>query len=211
MKIEHKDFIGYYYDLYPQGYCQHLIDQFNLLEEKGVGANRQRSEKTHKHIKDDYQINVNLRNHDLEPFKWTEQHPDGVDREFIRDVSDLFFEGLQRCYDEYSEKYSVLRDNGNVRASVMKMQRTGPGGGYHIWHAEQGPGANASRVVVYMLYLNTIEGDGAETEFLYQKTRVKPQENLMLVWPASYTHAHRGNPVLGEQSKYIVTGWFYYD
>jgi len=32
-----------------------------------------------------------------------------------------------------------------------------------------------------------------------------------LLWPASYTHAHRGNPVFGEQSKYVVTGWFYYD
>jgi len=33
----------------------------------------------------------------------------------------------------------------------------------------------------------------------------------MLLWPATFTHAHRGNPVLGEQSKYIVTGWFYYE
>ena len=211
MRVEYKDFIGYYYDLYPQGYCQHLIEQFNLLEEKGIGANRQRGEGAHKHIKDDYQIAINLKNHHLDPFKWTELHPDGVEREFEKDSCDFFFDGLQRCYDEYSGLYSVLRENGNIRASVMKMQRTDPGGGYHVWHGEQGPGTHANRAVVYMLYLNTIEGEGAETEFLYQKTRVKPQENLMLVWPASYTHAHRGNPVLGEQSKYIVTGWFYYD
>ena len=94
----------------------------------------------------------------------------------------------------------------------MKMQRTGPGGGYHIWHAEQGPAEHASRVVVYMLYLNSIfPQDGAETEFLYQKKRVNPTENTMLLWPASYTHSHRGNAVLGETHKYIVTGWFYYD
>jgi hypothetical protein len=37
------------------------------------------------------------------------------------------------------------------------------------------------------------------------------EENLMLIWPAAYTHAHRGNPVYGKNSKYIVTGWFYYD
>ena len=94
---------------------------------------------------------------------------------------------------------------------VMKMQRTGPGGGYHVWHGEQGPGTHANRAVVYMLYLNDLDGEGGETEFLYQKMRVKPEENLMLVWPASFTHAHRGNPVLGETHKYIVTGWFYYD
>lgn len=205
MRTEHKDFIGYYYDLYPQGYCQHLIKEFNRLEEGGVGANRQRGEGAHKHVKDDYQIGINLRNHSLEPFKWI----DGEEK--CWDACDLFFDGLQRCYDEYSGLYSVLRENGNIRASVMKMQRTGPGGGYHVWHGEQGPGTHANRCVVYMVYLNTIEEEGAETEFLYQKTRIKPQENLMLLWPASYTHAHRGNPVLGEQSKYIVTGWFYYD
>ena len=95
---------------------------------------------------------------------------------------------------------------------MMKMQRTGPGGGYHVWHGEQGPGAHANRVVVYMLYLNSIAPeDGAETEFLYQKKRFSPAENTMVLWPASYTHAHRGNPVLGETHKYIVTGWFYYD
>ena len=204
--IEHKDFIGYYHNLYPEGYCKHLIEQFNLLEEKGIGANRQRGEGAHKHVKDDYQIGVNLRNHNLEPFKWFEG-----DVEFERDPGDIFFDGLQKCYDEYSTKYSILRDNGNIRASTMKMQRTGPGGGYHVWHGEQGPGLQANRCVVYMVYLNTLERDGGETEFLYQRTRVAPQENLMLLWPASYTHAHRGNPVLGEQSKYIVTGWFYYD
>jgi len=211
MKIEYRDFIGYYHDLYPNGYCQHLIKEFNRLEDGGVGSNRQLGEGAHKHVKDDYQININLRCHNLEPFKWTETDQNGLNKELEKDSCDFFFDGLQRCYDEYSSAYSVLRDQGKIRASIMKMQRTGPGGGYHIWHAEQGAGIHANRVVVYMLYLNDIDGDGAETEFLYQKTRVKPQENLMILWPASYTHAHRGNPVLGEQSKYIVTGWFYYD
>lgn len=205
MNIEHKEYIGFYRDLFPAGYCQHLITEFNRLEEGGIGSNRQNSERANKHVKDDYQISINLRNHSLEPFKWF----DGEEK--CWDACDLFFDGLQRCYNDYSSTYSVLRDDGHIRATVMKMQRTGPGGGYHVWHGEQGPGTQANRVVVYMLYLNTIEEEGAETEFLYQKLRVKPEENLMLLWPASYTHAHRGNPVLGTQSKYVVTGWFYYD
>lgn len=197
--VEHKDFIGYYRNLYPAGYCEHLIKEFNRLEEGGVGANRQRSENALKHVKDDYQIGIELRNHNLQRFE-------------DKDSCDLFFHGLQVCYDDYTSKYSILRDDGKIRASVMKMQRTGPGGGYHVWHGEQGPGAQANRVLVYMVYLNSFEeNDGGETEFLYQRTRVKPEENLMLLWPASYTHAHRGNPVLTDKYKYIVTGWFYYD
>jgi hypothetical protein len=105
----------------------------------------------------------------------------------------------------------VLKD-GKIHGTAMKMQRTSPGGGYHVWHGEQGNGAHAERVLVYMLYLNDLgEADGGETEFLYQRTRIRPQENTMVVWPAAFTHAHRGNTVLGEQSKYIVTGWFYYE
>jgi hypothetical protein len=128
------------------------------------------------------------------------------------DPVDMFFNGLQNCYDSYCTQYSVLKTNASIRATVMKMQRTGPGGGYHVWHAEQGAGRHASRVVTYMLYLNTIKPqDGAETEFLYQRKRFNPVENTMVLWPAAYTHAHRGNPVLGTDYKYIVTGWFYYD
>lgn len=211
MRIEHKNFIGFYYDLYPTGYCQHLINEFNRLEDLGVGSNRQRSEGLPKHIKNDHCIGVNMRNHRLEQFQWTESDSDGTKQFFEKDTCDMFFSALQSCYDDYSDLYSVLRSQGNIRASEMKMQRTGPGGGYHVWHGEQGPGPQANRAVVYMLYLNNIEGEGGETEFLYQKMRVKPQENLMILWPASYTHAHRGNPLLCEQSKYIVTGWFYYD
>ena len=199
MNAEYFEHIALFKDVYPDGYCQHLIAEFDRLESGGVGSNRQKSEGAFRHAKDDYQIGIELRNHNLLPFN--EQNSER-----------LFFDGLQKCYDEYTNKYSILRDNGNIRATVMKMQRTGAGGGYHIWHGEQGPGAHANRVVVYMLYLNSLPPeDGAETEFLYQKKRFNPTENVMVLWPAAYTHAHRGNPVLSQTYKYIVTGWFYYD
>jgi hypothetical protein len=199
MTTEYIEHIALYKNVYPEGYCQHLISEFNRLEEGGAGANRQTSEGALRHVKDDYQIVMDLRNHNLLPFNG-------------KDPCDLFFEGLQRCYDGYSSKYSVLKDSGSLRATIMKLQRTGPGGGYHVWHCEQGSKQQTSRVLVYMLYLNTIAPEeGAETEFLYQKKRFSPTENTMVLWPAAYTHAHRGNPVLGETHKYIVTGWFYHD
>jgi hypothetical protein len=126
-------------------------------------------------------------------------------------VTRMFFDGLQRCYDAYTEQFSLLRD-GKITGTAMKMQRTDPGGGYHVWHGEQGNGEHADRVLVYMLYLNTLTVEEAgETEFLYQQRRISPQENTMVLWPAAFTHAHRGNTVFGERSKYIVTGWFYYE
>ena len=198
MNVEHKDFIAIYKDVYPEGYCKHLITEFDRLEQSGAGSNRQRSEGADAHIKNDHQIALNMRAHTLAPFEDTA-------------ATDIFFNGLQRCYDEYTNKYSVLKDS-KISGTAMKMQRTAPGGGYHVWHSEQGNGVHADRALVYMLYLNTLDLDAAgETEFLYQQRRIQPHENTMILWPAPFTHAHRGNTVFGNQSKYIVTGWFYYD
>lgn len=198
MNIEHKDFIGLYKGVYPDGYCQHLINEFERLVESGAGNNRQKGEGAPKHRKNDMQLGLNFGVHTAAAFN-------GVSAERV------FFDGLQKCYDTYAEEFSVLKD-GKIHGTAMKMQRTSPGGGYHMWHGEQGNGAHAERVLVYMLYLNDLgEAEGGETEFLYQRTRIRPQENTMVVWPAAFTHAHRGNTVLGEQSKYIVTGWFYYE
>lgn len=196
MNIEEKDFIILYKNVYQEGYCQHLINEFERLVENGAGYDRQKFERSRKHEKNDMQLNLNIRNHHASYF----QNEDPVD---------IFFNGLQSCYEHYSEKFSVLQDI-KIKASVMKMQRTSPGGGYHVWHAEQGPNQNANRVLVYMLYLNTLSTEEAgETEFLYQRLRLQPEENVMVMWPASYTHPHRGNVVHGQKNKYIVTGWFY--
>lgn len=199
MNIEHFDHIALYKDVYPEGYCQHLISEFDRLEQGGAGSNRQKSEGVPKHFKDDYHIYLNLNNHNAIAFE-------------NRPVDNIFFEGLQTCYNDYANKYSSLKENGEIKATAFKMQRTSSGGGYHLWHAEQGSGNSARRVVVYSLYLNSLSPEeGAETEFLYQRKRISPVENTMVLWPAAYTHAHRGNPVLGDRAKYIVTGWFYYD
>jgi hypothetical protein len=198
MNIEHENFITVYSNVYPEGYCQHLINEFERMVKSGAGSNRQQSEGAKKHIKNDMQLNLNMSHHAPENFE-----NEGTD--------ELFFKGLQRCYDDYAEQYSELQ-NSKIKALTMKAQRTDPGGGYHIWHSEQSNGRNLNRVVVYALYLNTLdEKDGGETEYLYQKRRIRPVENTMVLWPAGFTHPHRGNTVLGEKAKYIVTGWFYYE
>jgi len=198
MNVEYKDFIAVYRDVYPEGYCQHLISEFDRLVESGAGSSRQQSEGAPKHHKNDLQLDFNFGVHTVAMFNGFS-------------ASKTFFNGLQACYDNYINEFSILK-NSSIRATAMKMQKTDPGGGYHLWHCEQGNKDHAERVLVYMLYLNDLsEQDGGETEFIYQRRRVRPEENTMILWPAAYTHTHRGNTVLGNKSKYIVTGWFYYD
>jgi hypothetical protein len=198
MNVEYKDYIGIYKGLYPDGYCSHLINEFERLVNSGAGSNRQNSENALAHCKNDMQLGLNVGAHAVAPFN--EQR-----------VEDIFFNRIQQCFLDYTKQYSILKD-AKISGTTMKMQRTSPGGGYHVWHCEQNNGPQASRVLVYMLYLNTLgDKEGGETEFLYQKTRIAPEENTIIMWPAAFTHPHRGNTVLGEQCKYIATGWFYYD
>ena len=55
------------------------------------------------------------------------------------------------------------------------------------------------------MFLNTID-EGGETEFLEQGLRFKPKAGDVLIWPAYFTHPHRGNPPLSND-KYLATGW----
>lgn len=196
MNIKEDNFINVYSGVYPENFCQHLVNEFERHISLGSGSNRMQSENAAKHQKDDYQLFYNGKNFNIEPF------------EDIRS-EDLFFDGLQKCFDHYTSSYSILKDF-NINCNHMKFQKTTEGGGYHVWHCEQANGKDASRVLVYMLYLNTLpEESNGETEFLYQKKRLTPTENTIVLWPAGFTHPHRGNPVYGSTAKYIVTGWFF--
>lgn len=194
MNSRYIDFIGMYENVYPDGFCNHMISEFERLLNNGFCGNRQDIEKVNKTQKEDNFYFLNMRNHSLSSFN---------------DVSvmNIFMTGLQNCFDEYVDQYDILKDL-NLKCTSVKMQKTNPGAGYHIWHCEQGNEESANRCLVYALYLNDIDEAG-ETEFLYQKLRVPPKENSMVLWPAGFTHPHRGNVVHGNKSKYIITGWFY--
>jgi len=198
MNYEIKDFIGVFSNVYPDDFCEHLIAEFDRNQKLGAGSDRQGSENALKHIKNDYQISSNGKNINFDLFE-------------EKNTINMFFKGLQHCYEAYTGEFSTLKDI-KINCNNMKMQKTSNGGGYHVWHGEQGNGDQANRGLVYMLYLNTLppEANG-ETEFLYQQRRINPVENTMVLWPAAFTHAHRGNPVYGDNAKYIVTGWFYHE
>jgi hypothetical protein len=191
---QYTDFIGMYQNVFPDGFCSHAISEFERILSSGSCGNRQDSEGAKKTLKQDYHYFLNMRNHVMSPFN---------NCQFM----EIFWTGLQNCFDEYCDEYDSLRDL-NLKCSSVKMQKTDPGAGYHIWHSEQGNGAESARCLVYSAYLNDID-DAGETEFLYQKLRIAPKENSIIIWPAAFTHTHRGNVVHGNKSKYIITGWFY--
>ena len=95
---------------------------------------------------------------------------------------------------------------GNFHYTSLKIQKTLPTEGYHVWHIEHGPGfENEPRAFVFSIYLNDVE-EGGETEFLHFSKRVKPKTGRIVIWPSGFPYLHRGNsPLSGE--KYILTSW----
>jgi hypothetical protein len=92
----------------------------------------------------------------------------------------------------------------------LNLQHYIPGAGFKKWHTERTSpaGVNASRHLVWMTYLNDVTDQG-ETDFYHQRIKIKPKKGLTIIWPADWTHTHRGIPS-PTQEKYVITGWYNY-
>lgn len=208
MKVTEKlDQIIVYDDVYESGYCEHVIKQFDLIEEAGLA--RSRAGDAPDHIKKD----MSIEGGGAEFFKTLlDTDNQGIGPFNGEPARAVYFRGLQECYDHYTNTFSVLKAQRSISCTTMKIQKTAPGGGYHVFHFEQGPNEQSKRILTFILYLNTIPQDcGGETEFLYQRRRYAPIANRLIMFPAAFTHTHRGNLVLKGEPKYIITGWFCYD
>ena len=72
-------------------------------------------------------------------------------------------------------------------------------------HVDVSDYKSARRWIAFLVYLND-NFTGGETEFLYQGIRIAPKKGTTIIFPASYTHMHRGNPPLGCKSILLQRG-----
>jgi hypothetical protein len=120
----------------------------------------------------------------------------------------FYYEALANCtasykkifpsLDLYLDKWRIVED--------INIQKYKPKEGFFKWHTEQGGVKNSTRMLVFMTYLNTVKNKG-ETEWMYQKLKIKAEEGLTVIWPANWNFVHRGCPS-DTETKYIITGWF---
>lgn len=170
--------------------CQKIIDHYNNLSKLNLSYNRMELRDGLAHQKKDNSV-----------------FPlDDRSMRFTPNAGflNVFIERLWACYSEYIDHYSVLRES-QQQVRSMRIQKTLPGEGYHTWHFESDTLDRGGRVCAWAVYLNTVE-QGGETEYLYQSVRVPAVEGTLVIWPAGFTHTHRGNPPLSGE-KYLLTGW----
>ena len=95
-----------------------------------------------------------------------------------------------------------------MKLNSLNIQFYKPGGGYKKWHFENGSELFLKRNLVFMTYLNDVENGG--TEFFYQKLTLPAKKGLTVIWPAYWTHLHKGQ-ISKKYEKYIATGWFEFE
>jgi hypothetical protein len=184
------NFIEIYKGAFNAEYCDKVIDAFKIAEQNGLTMNRQDHDQAPKTDKEDLATFI-----PSFPMIHTDKN--------ILDEFNRVFWG--ECYKQYAAKYSILDTFSPHNSFTIKLQKTQPGQGYHIWHAETTGKESSTRLLTWTAYMND-EFEAGETEFLYQQYRYKPSKGDVIIFPAAFTHTHRGNPPIGAD-KYIITGW----
>jgi hypothetical protein len=188
MKITHNQFIGIYENVLSEDECKNIIDLFeNDLNNKvdNYGDTQFYKDKMERY---DYQ---------------NQYESSDKSNEIVSLIDGALNEGIKL----YAEEFWIVKQLHATSLNVQ-LQKTPPRGGYHVWHCEQGFIKHAqNRVLAWTVYLNDIPSGEGETEFLWQGLRVQPKAGTVSIFPASFTHTHRGNPVYS-CNKYIATGWY---
>jgi len=123
------------------------------------------------------------------------------------EINELVYFFVSQGIDKYSNDYTFLNVNKSWRLSPSyNIQRyDGDKEGYFSIHNEAS-GSYPYRMLAWMVYLNDASSG---TEFPYQNMTIQARAGRTVIWPAAWTHPHRG-VTPNEGLKYIATGWFYY-
>jgi prolyl 4-hydroxylase len=127
--------------------------------------------------------------------------------EFNPIICDLYCRELWQVIEEYKKIYPNCYQKLHPWGwTPPRIQRYDPGKFYNVEHCENnGDKPYVTRHLAFMTYLNDIT-DGGGTEFMSQGITTKAEKGLTLIWPAGWTHYHRG-VVSNTETKYIITGW----
>ena len=181
------NFIGSW-TIEPSFICDELISYFELnISKQKQGA---ASGGLNLNIKDSVDITINP-------------------KDIVRPGNEVFksyFDQLFECYKNYVEEWTFLeRISERLEISSFNLQRYKSGQHFKEIHTERLSLENLHRIFAFMTYLNDVQ-EGGSTYFSHYDLEIQPQKGLTLIWPAEWTHAHKGNIIKGG-SKYIITGW----
>ena len=207
MKEEYKDFVGIYDKSIPVELCNTFVEWFEWCSTNNLTIGSTLSGKP-PDTDDDGVASIMREDESLHyPGRATKDKTltSVYHKSLPYSLCNEYHQNLQKCFLTYTQKYQIMYMS--LASYTFKIHKVRPGQGYHVWHCENDHTAQGDkRVLAWMTYLRVPE-EGGETEFLYQSRRIEPVVGKTLIWPAYFTHMHRGNPPL-KGEKYYITGWF---
>ena len=117
-----------------------------------------------------------------------------------------YFDELFLCHCDYVKQWPFINQiSKKFEIGSFNIQRYLPGQHFKEIHTERDSIQSSHRVFAFMTYLNDVQ-EGGSTYFSHYDIEIQPKKGLTLIWPAEWTHSHRGN-ILRSGYKYIITGW----
>ena len=136
LKYEFKEFIGIYENAFTQKECEDTIKLFENYHKSGYSYVRENLI-----LKDDVSVSIS-------PSIELDQGP-----EFINSFHNRLYNYL---YPIYNNQYQILQSLQKHKSKHIKIQKTCPTQGYHVWHCEHDALHGKDRVLVWTLYLNDV-------------------------------------------------------
>ena len=182
------NFIGSW-TIKPDSLCDDLIDYFEVHKEKQIKGSTS-SAIVRPEIKDRTDISI---------------APNEINKnENI--IFQSYFENIFNFYKDYNAQWPFLKQiiGDTLIIGRFNMGRYDSGQHFQKVHCERSSIDTLHRMFAFMTYLNNVE-EGGSTYFNHYDLEVQPRKGLTLIWPAEWTHVHKGNVVI-KGTKYILTG-----
>jgi hypothetical protein len=132
---------------------------------------------------------------------------------FAQEVAPLLRQTMEKYKSDLPFATAVLHHASRIEAPSVICYKapTDDNKDLHQFalHADNWNDQSAARQISVIVYLNDVE-QGGETEFSHYNVSVKPKKGSILMFPAFWTHPHKG-VAPQSQDKYIMVTWFTLD
>ena len=146
-------------------------------------------------------------NNDIKVSTDLEVHPEND-----AEIDDLIFNMMATVFNDYTKEFDDNLEfmnsyNGRIwKDTGYQFQMSPKNKGKFDWHSDSSFGKAehiCNRHFAIIVYLNDVNS-GGETEFMYQKTSIKPEVGKVIVFPSYPQWLHRG-VIPKSNDKYIIT------
>ena len=120
----------------------------------------------------------------------------------------LGIDKINFALNEYINTYKEIKYTPNqfkLDENELRFKHFEPGNYYETWHCEHSY-KFPYRVMNYMIYLSTHD---CGTEF-WNGDIIKSEKGRLVMFPAAYTHIHRGQKCPDNNNRYLVGGYINY-